>query len=118
MPKPRQLKQTRILIAAVLGRRAQPTRRFDRVLAALQRGQSAIVELRWSPGGRMHQLTLHRVDGDRITFTNAARIPGLAPGTPIQAPLARRVEPGGLESATIADLRALFEEGKGEALVI
>lgn len=118
MPKPRQLKLTRKLLSAVLERPAQTTRRFDRVLAALQQGHAVIVELHWSPSGRMHQLILRRTVAERILFTNAARLPGLTPGTLVHAPLARRIEPGGLESAKISDLRALFEEGKGEALVI
>jgi hypothetical protein len=118
MPTPRQLKRTQTLLAAVLGLPAKPTRKFERVLKALHAGREVVIELPWSPGPRYHQLTLHRVEGERIFFTNSDRIPGMKAGMILSGPLPRRIEPGGMESSAIADLQHLFEEGKGEGLVI
>jgi hypothetical protein len=114
----RQLKQTQDLLAAVLRLSVQPTRKFARVVEALHAGREAVVEIPWPPGRNYHQLTLHRVEGERVIFTNAARTAGLDAGMIVHDALPRKIEADGTESALLSDLQQLFEDGKGEALLL
>lgn len=110
--KPRRtLKQTQQLAGSVLGNRGRRVKEFDAVLEAVAAGATNIVlELRWYPDGGFHQLLLEEIRGPRAYFINPA-------GQKSEGPLARKAEPDGRESCTVAELRALFEEGKGEALI-
>lgn len=107
----RALKQTQHLAAAALGSRGRRVKEFDAVLEALAAGATNVVlELRWYPDGGFHQLLLERIASDRAYFLNPA-------GHTADGPLKRKVEADGRESCQLADLRELFEEGKGEALL-
>lgn len=114
-----RLASTQRLFEAVMGASFRRTRQFDQILHTLcQAGRDVIVELPWpQPGGR-HLLRLKGLRGDRLYFSNPAKRPGRLPGAVLTDGLSRRVEPDGLESARLTDLRHLFETGFGEALLL
>lgn len=114
-----RLTATQHLLEAVMGLRPRRTRHFDQILHTLcEAGRDVIVELTWSHQGHRHLLRLKRLSGDRIYFSNPARPSFRSPGAILTDGLRRRVEPDGLESARLTDLRTLFETGKGEALLL
>lgn len=105
----RNTRKTQTMLEAATGGAYTRVHDFDRVLAALQAGvRSVAVDVRWYPDGGFHQLILVKAEGDRLYFIN--------PAGHVEGPLKRRVEPDGTESCLAADLRGLFDSGKGEAL--
>ena len=112
-----QLGQTASLLAAVMGATGEETRSVQAVFKALgQPGKQVILELPWYADGGTHQLVLRAREGDRVTFYNPLGHKG-GPGTELADGLRRRVEPDGSESATLADIEALFRAGKARALI-
>lgn len=119
MKQESRLAVTQRLFEAVLGTIPRRTRQFEQILHTLTRaGRDVIVELPWAHQGHRHLLRLKKLNGDRLYFSNPAKVPGHLPGAILTDGLRRRVEANGLESARITDLRYLFETGEGEALLL
>lgn len=114
-----RLAATHRLFEAVLGTSPRRTRQFDQILHTLCQAQrDVIVELPWLHPGHRHLIRLKQLKGDRVYFSNPAKEPDRMPGAILTDGLRRRVEPDGLESARLTDLRMLFEAGGGEALLL
>lgn len=119
MKSQRQLATTHRLFEAILGTSPRRTRQFEQILHTLcQVRRDVIVELAWSHPGHRHLIRLKYLKGDRVYFSNPSKAPDRLPGTILTDGLRRRVEPDGLESARLTDLRHLFETGYGEALLL
>lgn len=116
-PPSGQLGQTAGLLSAVLGSTSEETRSVQAVFKALgQPGKQVVLELPWYADGGTHQLVLRAREGDRVTFYNPLGHSG-GPGAELTDGLRRRVEPDGSESATLADIEALFRAGTARALI-
>lgn len=112
-----QLRQTADLLSAVLGSTSEETRSVQAVFKALgQPGKQVVLELPWYADGGTHQLVLRAREGDRVTFYNPLGH-AAGPGVELTDGLRRRIEPDGTESATLADIEALFRAGSARALI-
>lgn len=107
------------LFEAVLGCSPRRTRHFDQILHTLsQARRDVIVELPWTHPSHRHLIRLKKLEGDRIYFSNPQKLAERKAGVVLTDGLRRRIEPDGLESARLTDLRELFEAGDGEALLL
>ena len=120
MSSEHQIDQTQRLLSALTGESAEQTTQFADVRGALQKGRNdVVVELPWYPDGGTHQIILTRLVQDRVVFLNPLGHQGHSTGTTLEdGGIRRRVEPDGSESASVADLEALFVAGRARALLV